>query len=166
MSNGQLPPQPTDTALARQVQRAVDAARRALDRITGKEAKRLRDRITEQNLAIGRLMQTNQFLHDENRALYLDIKNLAERHNVAPMIERVSALADYDLAYDIKFIRISVRYAKLNYQAEWPAVKERRISKYGQEMLAQVAREIADKTAHAHAEHIINATLAQGIFKA
>jgi hypothetical protein len=159
-----LPPQPTDTALARAVRRWVD---RLPNTSIGKR-RELDAKIQKQAVQISDLRILNQTKAEHVVHLRKDISKLVERHAIhSPSFERLHAALEHcDMSRDY-VLRVGVKYEDQWVALTIPAHRTtpRDLSEIGLRAVKDAAYRISQRTAEEQAKHIEHAVLRKGIFE-
>lgn len=163
MEDTRVKPLPTNTALARLMQRIVDVMPGA----TVGTLRKLHDRIFELTSQLGYVRRKNQRLEEQVNSLYADLKTML-RDVPGPVIDFVT-MVDEHKPHDMSIIRtIHVTYQNLSYASSMPDQLRRDgipLSVWGAEAIQRAANKIAYDHAAKHAQYIIDATMRQGAFK-
>lgn len=147
-----LPPQPTDTALARLVQRIVDAMPWVMAR-----------HLREERRAVAKLGATVKGLLEENYHLRKDFETLfyAARGPASPVIEDASVdIRRSEMRMEL-LTTITVSYRTARVGVAFPALYERMlpISEIGAEAIRCAAHDIAYASLEQHRDNLIKVAL-------
>ena len=161
MEDTRAKPLPTNTALARLMQRIVDVMPGA----TVGTLRKLHDRIFELTSQLGYVRRKNQRLEEQVNSLYADLKTML-RDVPGPVIFSAK-MDDRHHPEGRGTIRtVHVTYLDQSYSMIMlREINSLAVSEWGEAAIQRAANEIAYAHAAKHAQYIIDATMRQGAFK-
>ena len=161
MEDTRVKPLPTNTALARLMQRIVDVMPGA----TVGTLRKLHDRIFELTSQLGYVRRKNLRLEEQVNSLYADIK--AMLRDVPGPVVFSAKIGDPQHTDGPGSIRtVHTTYLDQSYSMIMPReINPLVLSIWGEAAIQRAANEIAYAHAAKHAQYIIDATTRQGAFK-
>lgn len=153
MKPGRLPPQPTDTALARLVRRIVDA----MPWVMARNLRKARETVARQSGQISSLIHEYYMLRSDYRKLLE-----AGHPGVSPKLERADMAFERSEYRMEAVLRVGVSYEPRNVAMLVPAwaFRDVRISAAAAEALQMAATDLARSYVSQHRDNIIRVALA------